>query len=77
MHSETTIRFNYIYIYKWKHNFSKMEKGIFQTRNTRIFVQARVTVLLDYNACFVNNLRMIIEQKESIYGYRALCKSSE
>lgn len=41
-----------------------------------IFVQARVAVLLGYNACFANNLRMVIEQKESIYEYRALCKSS-
>lgn len=27
-------------------------------------------------ACFINNLRMVIEQRESIYEYRILCKSS-
>lgn len=82
MRSEITIRFDYTCVYMCVCGsafFPRWKKGIytiFQTRNTCIFVQARVAVLLGYNACFANNLRMVIEQKESIYEYRALCKSS-
>lgn len=77
MHSETTILFDYIYInINGSAIFSRWKREFFKRETCAYLFQARVTVLLDYNACFTNNLRMVIEQRESIYEYRILCKSS-